>query len=164
MIVLGVDPGTIRMGLGVIDSSNGDLSLVYMDALTPDKTKSLAERLHYLHDQLLKIVRKWNPEAVAIENPFMSQNAKSAIAIGQAQSLAMVAAVHHGADVYTYAPMEIKRAVTDYGGSSKEQVQEMVQVLLNMEHLPEPLDASDALAVAICHVNASRLRDLTGLD
>lgn len=164
MIVLGVDPGTIRMGLGVIDSSNGDLSLVYVDALTPDKTKSLAERLHYLHDQLLKIVRRWNPEAVAIENPFMSQNAKSAIAIGQAQSLAMVAAVHHGAAVYTYAPTEIKRSVTDYGGSSKEQVQEMVQVLLNMEYLPEPLDASDALAVAICHVNSSRLRDLTGLD
>ena len=164
MIVLGVDPGTIKMGLGVIDSSNGDLSLVYLDVLTPDKTKPLAQRLHYLHDQLLKIVRRWNPEAVAIESPFVAQNAKSAIAIGQAQSLAMVAAVHHGVNVYTYAPTEIKRSVTDYGGSSKEQVQEMVQVLLNMEHLPEPLDASDALAVAICHVNSSRLRDLTGLD
>ena len=164
MLVLGIDPGTFNMGLGVVDSEAGDLSLVYLGALTPGKGRPLAERLHYLYDQLLHVMGECKPSVVAIEQPFVARNVRAAMAVGQAQAVAMVAAAHNGLSVCSYSPREVKRAVTDYGGSSKEQVQEMVKVLLRMEQLPEPSDASDALAVAICHINASRIQDLAGSE
>ena len=160
MRVLGVDPGTFRMGVGVVDSGAGELSLVYSAALSPDRRGSLSERLHYLHNRLLDVMQEWAPSVVAIEDPFVARNVHAAMAVGQAQAVAMVAAAHQGLSVCSYSPREVKKAVTDYGGSSKEQVQEMVRVLLSLEQLPEPSDAADALAVAICHINASRVGDL----
>ena len=149
------------MGVGVVEADAGDLALVYSGVLTPKRVDPLSQRLHHLHQELLSVIQDWKPSAVAIEEPFVARNVRAAMALGHSQAIAMLAAASHGLEVSTYSPGEVKKAVTDYGGSSKEQVQEMVRVLLGLSRAPEPFDASDALAVAICHLNASRVQELT---
>ena len=164
MRVLGIDPGTFKMGVGVVDSEDGLLSLVYAAALTPRRRDPLSERLHHLFVGLLEVVREWKPSVVAIEEPFASRNIRAAMAIGHAQAVAMVVAAHSGIPASGYAPRRVKQAVTDYGGSSKEQVQEMVSVLLGLDAVRYSSDVADALAVAICHVNASRVDELAIIE
>ena len=161
MRVVGIDPGTFKMGVGVVDSDQGDLGAVYSGVLSPGRTSPLSERLHYLYERLVDLMRELKPSVVAIEQPFVSRNVRAAMAIGQAQAVAMMAAASHNLPVCGYSPREVKKAVTDYGGSSKDQVGEMVRVLLGLsdESGPSP-DAADALAVAICHINASRASEL----
>ena len=161
MRVLGVDPGTFKMGVGVVDSEDGELTLVYSDVLSAGRSDPLHDRLHYLYEQLVHLIERLGPGVVAVEQPFVARNVRAAMAIGQAQAVAFIAAAYHGRLVSSYSPREIKRTITDYGGSSKEQVQEMVRVLLGLSNPPEPLDASDALATAICHIRASRVTYLT---
>lgn len=149
------------MGVGVVDSVGDALSLVYSGALSPRRAAPLSQRLHYLYAQLLSLIQAWGPSAVAIEEPFVSRNVRAAMAVGQAQGVAAVAAAHYGLPVSTYSPMEIKRAVADHGASSKAQVQAMVGVLLGLpDGSGPPPDAADALAVAICHIGASRAEQL----
>ncbi len=164
MRVMGIDPGTLNMGVGVVDSQQGRLSLVHADVLAADRAHPLGKRLAYMYDELDRSMREWAPDEVAIEEPFVAKNVRSAMAVGQAQAVAMVVAEHYGISVSTYAPREVKKAVTDYGGSSKEQVQEMVKVLLDLAQPPEPSDTADALAVAICHINAVRERELVAFE
>lgn len=154
MRLLGVDPGTVRMGVGIISTNRGDIGLVHSEVLTPKKGAPIPERLHYLYQQLLRVIEEWRPVEVAIEQPFAARNIRSAMAIGHAEAVAMVAAAHHGLPVFSYAPRQVKQAVTDYGGSSKEQVQDMVKTLLGVQEISGASDAADALAVAICHSNA----------
>jgi len=159
--VLGVDPGTFKMGIGILDSEDGQLTLVHTGVLTARRGQSLDRRLHHLYGELLGIISEWHPGVVAVEEPFVAANVRAAMAVGQAQAVAMVAAAHHGLDIQGYSPREVKRAVTDHGGSAKEQVQEMVKVLLGLpDEWDEPPDATDALAVAICHASASRALDI----
>ena len=153
--VLGVDPGTYRMGVGVVASESGEISVVYSGVLTPKRRDPIHNRLHYLCSHLSQLIEGWRPSEVAIEAPFAARNVRAAMAIGHAQAVAMVAAAQHGLPVSSYAPGQVKQAVTDYGGSSKEQVQEMVSVLLRLDTVPASSDAADALAVAICHINAT---------
>jgi len=161
MRILGVDPGTFKMGVGVVDSERGELSLVYSGVLTPTKSDSLSVRLHYVYEQLIQLMQEWTPSAVAIEEPFVARNVKAAMAVGQAQGVAMVAAAHHGLEAYGYSPRSVKQSVTDYGGSSKSQVQDMIGILLGLpDESRQPSDAADALAVAICHINASHVSQL----
>ncbi len=163
MRVLGVDPGTYNMGVGAVDSHGGEMTLAHLAVLTAPRKQPHAERLHRIYTGLLNCITICEPDVMAIEEPFVSRNVRSAIAIGRAQAIAMLAAAHAQIPVHTYAPRQIKRAVTDHGGSSKEQVQEMLCLHLRLDTLPTPLDASDALAVAICHINASRAQELTFL-
>jgi len=158
--VLGVDPGTYNMGIGVVDSVGAGLSPAHFSVLTPRRGDPIHQRLHYLFEQISRIIEEWRPSEVAIEEPFAARNVRAAMAIGHAQAVAMVAAAGHKLPVSNYAPRQVKLAVTDYGGSSKEQVQEMVKLLLGLDAPPESLDASDALAVAICHISASRAKHL----
>ena len=160
MRILGIDPGTYIMGVGVVDSLGGDMSLVGYDAIRPPRSASLPARLHALYERLIAYIGDVGPEEVAIEEPFVARNSRSAIAVGQAQAIAFLASASHGLPVHTYQPTQVKHAVTDHGGSSKEQVQEMVSILLGLAHPPRPDDASDALAVAICHVNSLHTRSL----
>ena len=160
MRVLGVDPGTYATGVGVVDAIETGLRLVHCDALSGRRSDALPERLLRTYKQLLEVIENWRPVEVAVEQPFVSLNWRSAMAIGQAQAVAFMAAAHHGLPVSTYLPSQVKQSVTDHGGSSKEQVQEMVKVILEMPSPPESSDAADALAVAICHINARRVRRL----
>ena len=164
MRVLGVDPGTYRMGVGVIDSDGDSLVLAYSDVITPGKRDPLPQRLHYLFVHLTEAIDAWRPMEVAIEEPFAGRNVRAALAIGQAQAAAMMAAAARGLPVSGYAPRQVKQAVTDYGGSSKEQVQEMVSVLLGLDAPPASSDAADALAVAICHLNAINVPGVEAQD
>lgn len=159
MRIIGVDPGTYNMGVGVVSAAGGDYRLVHLGVLQAERGSPLAERLHCLHTALLNCITEWEPSEMAIEDPFVARNVRSALAVGQAQAIAMLAAATSGIQAYTYAPRQVKQAVTDHGGSSKQQVQQMVGAMLGLERLPEPLDASDALAVAICHINTSRSQE-----
>ena len=161
MRVLGVDPGTLHMGVGVVDEVDGGLAFAYSCVLSPAKSGRLSERLHYLHERILALIRELEPTVVAVEEPFVARNVRSAMAVGQAQAVAMVAAEQCGLSVFGYSPREVKMAVTDYGGASKAQVKEMVGVLLGLSDKPsQPYDATDALAVAICHLSAARVHEL----
>ncbi|MDA0770259.1 MAG: crossover junction endodeoxyribonuclease RuvC [Chloroflexi bacterium] len=164
MRVLGIDPGTFNMGLGIVDTDGPDIQLAHVDVLKAKKNLPIAERLSLLYAGVLQCIDEWKPTETAIEQPFVARNVRSAMAVGQAQAIAMLAAANRGMNASTYSPREVKQAVTDYGGSSKEQVQEMVRVLLGLQDAPTSSDATDALAVAICHVNASRVQALSFRD
>ena len=151
MRILGVDPGTWVAGYGIIDASGDKTSLVACGALVAPANTGIPERLSYLYKQLCDIISRYQPEAVAVETPFVSENARTALAIGKAQAVALLAAANLGLPVYEYPPAQVKLAVASNGNASKEQVQEMVRLHLNLSEAPEPADAADALAVAICH-------------
>jgi crossover junction endodeoxyribonuclease RuvC len=160
MKILGIDPGTITMGYGVIETGGDEITLVDYGALNTSTRSPIGERLSYLYNRLLEIISRHQPDAVAVEQPFVSKNVKSALAIGRAQAVAMLAAANSSIPVYEYAPTEVKQRVTDYGASSKEQIQEMVRLQLGLSQVPEPNDAADALAVAICHWREMQLQTL----
>ena len=152
------------MGVGVVDSADGDMSLAHSDVLAPGRRLDLPERLHVLHTNLLEVIERWRPEVVAVEEPFAGRNVHSAMAIGQAVAVAMIAAASNNLAIHGYEPRRVKQAVTDYGGSSKEQVEDMVQALLGLPERLESSDAADAVAVAICHLHSSQVRELPVLD
>ncbi len=160
MRILGIDPGTVAMGYGVLESRDDKTTLIDCGALTTPARSPIGERLSYLYNQLLKIVSHYQPDAVAIEQPFIAKNPKSALAIGKAQAVAMLAAANKGVPIYEYTPTQIKQRVSNYGASSKEQIQEMVRLQLGLSRVPEPNDAADALAVAICHWREMQLQSL----
>jgi len=160
MKILGIDPGTVVMGYGVIESENDEVTLVDFGAITVRQSTEIGERLNQLYNELLEVIMRHRPDVVAVETPFVSKNVKSAMAIGRAQAIALLAAAKRNIPTYEYAPAKVKQRVTNYGASSKEQVQEMVRLLLGLTEVPQPNDAADALAVAICHVQEMHLINL----
>jgi crossover junction endodeoxyribonuclease RuvC len=156
MCILGVDPGTINLGYGIVDGE-GQMHMVDCGVINLPARLPMEERLRSLYSELSKIIDKHKPSEVAIEEPFIGHNAKSAFAIGKAQAVAILAAVNQGLPVYYYSPASIKQQITSYGQSDKQQVQEMVRVQLGLRELPQPSDAADALAVAMCHIQQRRL-------
>lgn len=160
MRILGIDPGTIAMGYGVIESRDEATTLIDCGVLTTPGRSPIGERLSYLYNKLVEIVLKSQPDVIAIEQPFVAKNVKSAMAIGRAQAVALLTAANQGIPAYEYTPAQIKQRVTNYGASSKEQVQEMVRLQLGLPQAPEPSDAADALAVALCHLSEVHLSNL----
>ncbi len=160
MIVLGIDPGTVTMGYGVIESQDDEIALIEYGALTSPERSPIGERLSHLYNQLLEIIERHQPESVAVEQPFVAKNARSALAIGRAQAIALLAAAGRGIPTHEYTPTQIKQRVANYGASSKEQIQEMVKLQLGLAEVPQPNDAADALAVAICHLREIHLSEL----
>jgi crossover junction endodeoxyribonuclease RuvC len=160
MRILGIDPGTVAMGYGVIESSDGETVLVDYGVLNTPARSPIGERLSYLYHNLLEIIAKYQPDVLAIEQPFVAKNVKSALAIGRAQAIAILTAANRNIPAYEYTPAQIKQRVTSYGASSKEQVQEMVRLQLGLDRAPEPHDASDALAVALCHLSETHVDNL----
>lgn len=157
MIVLGVDPGTATVGFGVVSSGRGALKCLDYGCIHTHPEQSTAERLLLLYRGIIEIIGKNRPDKVAIEQLFFAKNAKTALAVGQARGVVMLAAASMGVAVSEYTPLQVKSAVTGYGRAAKEQVQAMVQRILFLPTLPKPDDAADALAVAICCINSSRM-------
>ena len=151
--MIGVDPGSETTGYGVIDSDGRHYELVEYAGIRGPKRVSFADRLLAISRKLEEVIDRLNPQACAVEDPFYAVNVKSALKLGQARGAVLVAAARAGVEVFEYSPLEIKSALVGYGRAEKQQVQEMVRVLLGLKTAPEPLDASDALAIAICHVN-----------
>lgn len=161
MRILGVDPGSVITGYGVIDHVRGDLSLVAQGTVRCPKSGSLPDRLVLIWNQLNEIIRVHRPEVLAIESPFVGKNARSLIQLAHARGVAMLAAREAGLSVVEYTPSAIKSAVVGWGGAEKEQVARMVTVLLpSTRTMKVALDASDALAVAICHAHSARFGTL----
>ena len=160
MIVLGIDPGTIIMGFGVIECLDRDVVLIKYGALNTPSRSPIGERLSFLYSNLQAIIAQYQPEVVAVEQPFVAKNAKSAFAIGRAQAIAILAAANAHLPCFEYTPAEIKMRVANYGDSSKEQIQQMVMLQLGLKEIPEPTDAADALAVALCHVQVMQIEKL----
>jgi len=160
MRVLGIDPGTRVVGYGVIDSSGDDVKLVECGALKSRSNQTVGQRLATLYEQLCEVVERNHPEAVAVESPFVARNVKTALVIGKAQAIALLAGAIRGIPTFEYTPSQIKQRVADYGAGSKEQVQRMVGLQLGLAEPPEPLDATDALATALCHLAEAHLTSL----
>jgi crossover junction endodeoxyribonuclease RuvC len=160
MKVLGIDPGTITMGYGVIESQDDEISLIKYGALNTVSRSPIGERLSFLYGKLMEIILEYHPEAVAVEQPFVAKNAKSAFAVGRAQAIAILAAANNHLPCYEYTPREVKQRVANYGASGKEQIQQMVMLQLGLSQIPEPDDAADALAVALCHLQVIHLENL----
>ena len=157
MIVLGIDPGTLSMGFGVVASTDIEPSLIACGVLTAKPRSPISERLRHLYRGLEEIIERYGPDEVAVEEPFMAENARSALYIGRAQAVAILAAANHGLPVFQYTPLLVKQMITDYGRASKEQIQEMVRLQLRLNDTPHPSDAADALAVALCHIRQQHL-------
>jgi len=160
MKVLGIDPGTVVVGYGVIESTGNKVALVDYGALTASTRSSIGERLSSLYNQISEVVSRYQPDVVAVEQPFMAKNVRVALAIGRAQAVAILAAANRGIPAYEYTPAQIKQRVANYGASSKEQIQEMVKLQLGLSEVPQPNDAADALAVALCHLSEVHLSNL----
>ena len=156
MRVLGVDCGSRVTGYGVIDTDGADCVFVRCGAIRSKPSDSLADKLKCIHDGLIQIIRELQPEAAAFENLFYATNVQSALKLGHVRGVSMFAAAEASLPIYEYSPLEVKSAVTGYGRAEKPQVQQMVRALLKLNALPEPYDASDALAVAICHIHTYR--------
>jgi crossover junction endodeoxyribonuclease RuvC len=151
--VFGIDPGSVRTGYGCIDSDGRRHRLVACGAVSPP-VGTLASRLAYIHDHLAALLAECQPSCVAIENVFHAKNVRSALILGHARGVAVLASVRAGVPLMEYAPAEIKASVAGYGRADKGQMQRVVQLLLGLDTAPRPHDAADALAVAICHVHA----------
>ena len=160
MRILGVDPGTATTGYGVIESEDDEITLIDYGALVSPARSPIGERLSYIYNGLLEVISRCQPEAVAIEEPFVAKNVRSALAVGRAQAMAILAAASSGIPSYEYTPAQVKQRVADYGASSKEQIQEMVRLQLGLSEVPQPDDAADALAVAICHLREMHISSL----
>ena len=160
MRILGIDPGTVTMGYGVIEVRDDEIALFDYGALVNKARSPIGERLSFLYNGLTEIITRCQPDAVAIEQPFVAKNVKSALAIGKAQAVAILAAANHKIPIYEYTPTQVKQRVVNYGASSKEQIQEMVRLQLGLSQVPQPNDAADALAVAICHLRETHLSNL----
>ena len=148
------------MGYGVVENRDDEIALIDCGALISPERSPIGERLSYLYNELLEIIQHHQPEAVVVEQPFMAKNARSALAIGRAQAIALLAATGKGIPTFEYTPARIKQMVANYGASSKEQIQEMVKLQLGLAEVPQPDDAADALAVAICHLREIHLSNL----
>ena len=150
-IILGIDPGTVVMGYGLIEVCGGKPSLLELDILRPGKVDDPYKKLQLIYNTVSGLIVKYKPTVFAIEAPFFGKNVQSMLKLGRAQGVAIAAAMRHGLDVTEYSPKKVKQSVTGNGNASKEQVLRMLQRLLNFRNDPRSLDASDALAVAVCH-------------
>lgn len=160
MRVLGIDPGTATTGYGVVEGQHGDIALITYGAITTPASWALPQRLQHIYTQLRALLLQWQPDSAAVEELFFSKNAQTALAVGHARGVALLALADAGVPVEEYKPAEVKQAVAGYGNASKVQIQGMVQHLLGMPELPSPDDAADALAIAICHLHSAWWRVL----
>ena len=161
--VIGIDPGSVTTGYGVVDERGRDLVYVCSGTIRTNPKEPLPGRLKLIYDELLRLFRTHQPSEAAIEDTFVSKNVQSALKLGQARGMALLAAEQDHTAVYEYTPTQVKLSVVGYGAARKDQVGGMVSRLLNLKAAPESHDAADALAVAICHLHSRKIRTLSGL-
>jgi len=160
MRTLGIDPGTATTGFGVIDEENNKLTLVEYGCIKTSPKNCAPDRLKSISTELKKIINKFKPENVAVEQLFFASNSKTAIKVGEARGVILLTAAQAGVKVSEYTPLQVKMALTGYGKADKKQIQYMVKNLLKCKEAPSPDDAADALAIAICHINSRKLKEL----
>jgi len=161
MRVLGIDPGTAITGYGVVGEVQGELQPLAFGVIKTPADQPLPRRLQLIYRAISDLAEEWKPTAAAVEELFFSRNVRTAMSVGHARGVTLLALANAGLDVAEYTPLAIKQAVTGYGNADKAQMQEMVRLLLRLDRVPRPDDAADALAVAICHLHSARLAALS---
>jgi crossover junction endodeoxyribonuclease RuvC len=157
--ILGIDPGIAIVGFGFIDKAGSRLVPVQYGCIQTEANTDPAVRLRDIYDALLQLIEKYKPDAVAIEKLFFNRNVTTALTVGQARGVIMLAAVQKGLSIAEYTPLQVKQAIVGYGKAEKHQVQEMVRMFLHLRAAPKPDDVADALAIAICHAHSSTLQE-----
>ncbi len=159
MVILGIDPGIATVGYSIIECKGNHYRVLDYGVITTAPTMIFPQRLASIYNRLVELIDEYEPEDLAIEELFFNKNVKTAIKVAQARGVEVLAGVNKGLNIYEYTPLQIKQAVTGYGRADKNQVQQMVKMLLNLEEIPKPDDAADALAVAICHGAGLKFKD-----
>lgn len=160
MRILGIDPGTAIVGFGIIDTGHSNYRLVDYGCIRTPAKESAPDRLKQIFQSVQQLITKFQPECMVIEELFFNKNTKTALTVGQARGVILLAGVEHGLPIFEYTPLEVKQAVVGYGRADKHQIQEMVKMLLKLDHKPTPDDAADALAIAICHAHSQKMNKL----
>jgi crossover junction endodeoxyribonuclease RuvC len=161
MIAIGIDPGTARLGYGVIESEPDPQAIDY-GVIVTDADLPMEQRLLMIHGAMTELIERFRPDALAVERLFFARNVTTAMTVGQARGVVLLSAAERGIPIAEYAPSEVKQAVVGYGKADKQQIQEMVRIMLGLESTPRPDDAADALAIAICHVQVAPFRARVG--
>jgi len=160
VLILGIDPGTAITGYGLVREDNQELVLVDYGVITTPAGQPLPQRLQAIYQGLAEVIRQHQPEAAAVEELFFSRNVRTALSVGHARGVVLLALADAGLPIHEYKPLEVKQAITGYGGADKQQIQEMVRMLLQLDQVPQPDDAADAVAVAVCHIHSARMAAL----
>jgi crossover junction endodeoxyribonuclease RuvC len=160
VLILGIDPGTAITGYGLVREDEQGLTLVEYGVLTTPSGQPLPKRLQAIYQGLSDLIREHRPEAAAVEELFFSRNVRTALSVGHARGVTLLALADAGLPIYEYKPLEVKQAIAGYGAADKQQVQEMVRMLLDLDNVPQPDDAADAIAVAVCHIHSASMTAL----
>lgn len=158
MRIMGIDPGYAIMGYGILDYQGNRFTTVTYGSLETEAGLPMPERLKLLYDGLTDLIRTYRPDEAAIEELFFNRNVTTAINVGEARGVALLACVEGGLDVFEYTPLQIKQALVGYGRAEKKQVQSLVKIILNLDSVPKPDDTADAVAAAICHAHSRNSR------
>ncbi|NOZ06573.1 MAG: crossover junction endodeoxyribonuclease RuvC [Chloroflexi bacterium] len=159
-LVLGIDPGTAITGYAVVRDDHEGAKLQASGAIYTPAHTPLSQRLFSIHQELAAIIETYRPSTMAVEKVFFSRNVRTALAVGHARGVVLLAAAIHGLPVFEYSPNEVKQAISGYGGADKKQMQNMVALLLHLDEVPTPDDVADAIAIAICHIHTNRWQDV----
>jgi len=163
MLTIGIDPGTAITGYGLVrENEDGSLTAINYGVILTGADQTMPQRLASLYKQLSDILLLHQPDNGAVEKLFFARNVRTALAVGQARGVVLLALEQAGVHLSEYTPLEVKQSVAGYGGADKNQVQQMVKVLLELDEIPRPDDAADALAIAICHMHSARFKDTLG--
>lgn len=162
MRILGIDPGTLCCGYGIVEEEDSRLFYVTSGGIKVSSKITIPKRLKKIYEELEEIMEKHKPDGMAIENLFFAKNVQAALKLGQAKGVAILAAAKKGVPVFEYSPLEVKQSVVGHGSAEKKQVQYMVKTLLGLKAVPHPPDLADALALAICHIHAYRMKEIQG--
>ena len=160
MLVLGLDPGLATTGYGLVSGDGRDLRAISHGVVRTPAHTPISERLATIHEEISLLLDEYHPDVAAVEELFFCKNVRTAMMVGEARGVLLLALAQGGLEVAEYTPLQIKEGITGYGGAEKKQVQEMVRILLRLDEVPRPDDAADALAVAICHQHAARVSEL----
>jgi len=158
--VLGLDPGTATTGFGLVEESDNSLKAVEYGVILTPANLPMPQRLRLIFLRVSELLEQFRPEAVSVEKLFFNRNVTTALSVGQARGVALLAAANTDLPVFEYTPLEVKQAISGFGRASKDQVQQMVRLILQLEQIPKPDDAADALAIAICHIQSAQMRAL----
>ena len=160
MTVLGIDPGLTTTGFGILSTKNDDTKIIDYGTIEPNRKDTLSKRLYSIYADIEELIKVFSPNILAIEDIFYGRNVKSAFYLGQARGVAMMCAAKHDMPVFEYSAKKVKQAITGNGNADKTQLQYMIKQIFKLKHLPTPLDASDAIGIALCHINQIKLKDL----
>ena len=157
MIILGIDPGFAIVGVGVVEYKGNKFNVIDYFAVTTKAGLPIEERLKIIYDGISEAIRKYKPDAMSVEELFFNNNAKTAIQVGQARGVILLAGVNSGIPIFEYTPLQVKQSVVGYGRAEKKQIQQMVKAILSLKEIPKPDDVADALALAVCHAHSYRM-------